>query len=360
MSKTNPFKILIVQLVSNGDCLMATTIARQIKLDFPNSELTWAISYKCKQVIINNPYVDKIWEVNYDENSSHFSGAWYRIKNDVSSMSYDRIFFTQIYPENESNYDGTTRSSLFKSYPRITVPIQPTVRLCDKEVENVKAFIKNYQIENYSHKVIFECTPSSNQSPLSLETGLIISQKLVEKIDSLIVVISTHLNFKSPHPRIINGSELTYRENAELSKYCSFLIGCSSGISWLLTSDWAKKLPTIQIIDGNAFGFRFASMKYDFKYWGLDTNHIIETDISDDQDIFNLIEFAINNFENAKVKYDKDFKPNIDYCCHLMVSYFKKGEIVNFMRVYTNFGKRNGVWFKTLFVFFKTIFRKSK
>jgi ADP-heptose:LPS heptosyltransferase len=61
-----PKKILIVHLVSNGDCLYVTAIARQIKIDYPGSHLTWIISNLCSQVLINNEYVDQveIWPVS--------------------------------------------------------------------------------------------------------------------------------------------------------------------------------------------------------------------------------------------------------------------------------------------------------
>ena len=57
-------KILLVQLFSNGDCLYATTVARQIKKDYSGCHLTWAIAGFCKTIIANNPYVDEIMEVN--------------------------------------------------------------------------------------------------------------------------------------------------------------------------------------------------------------------------------------------------------------------------------------------------------
>ena len=57
-------KILLVQLFSNGDCLYATTIARQIKNDYPGCHLTWAIAGFCKSIIANNPFVDEVVEVN--------------------------------------------------------------------------------------------------------------------------------------------------------------------------------------------------------------------------------------------------------------------------------------------------------
>ena len=51
--------ILFVQLGSMGDCLLATTIARQIKeVDYPNCHLTWMIGDIFETVIKNNPYVD--------------------------------------------------------------------------------------------------------------------------------------------------------------------------------------------------------------------------------------------------------------------------------------------------------------
>ena len=43
-----PKKIILVQLYSNGDCLYATAVARQIKQDFPGSHLTWAIAHFVK------------------------------------------------------------------------------------------------------------------------------------------------------------------------------------------------------------------------------------------------------------------------------------------------------------------------
>lgn len=54
------FKILLVQLYSNGDCLYATAVARQIKQDHPDAHLTWAIADFCKQIIHANPYVDDV------------------------------------------------------------------------------------------------------------------------------------------------------------------------------------------------------------------------------------------------------------------------------------------------------------
>ena len=52
MINNEPKNILLVQLFSNGDCLYATTIARQIKQDYPGCKLTWAIASFCKDIIV--------------------------------------------------------------------------------------------------------------------------------------------------------------------------------------------------------------------------------------------------------------------------------------------------------------------
>jgi len=57
-------KILLAQLNSNGDCLYATVIAKQIKeVDYPECHLTWAVNSYCRQSVLFNPYVDEIWEI---------------------------------------------------------------------------------------------------------------------------------------------------------------------------------------------------------------------------------------------------------------------------------------------------------
>ena len=72
MISNDPKKILLVQLFSNGDCLFATAVARQVKTDFPNCNLTWAIAAFCKNIIALNPYVDMFIIMGYDY---YYSGS---------------------------------------------------------------------------------------------------------------------------------------------------------------------------------------------------------------------------------------------------------------------------------------------
>ena len=142
-------KILIIHLMSLGDCLMVTAVARQIKHDHPGCRLTWAISQNCRQIIENNPFIDDIWEVQHEKSESPFADVWYKVKKEAEERKqageFDEIISTQIFPDNIYNFDGTTRSSTFRGYSgKISVPVTPIISLFDYEVECVKYFAVKY------------------------------------------------------------------------------------------------------------------------------------------------------------------------------------------------------------------------
>ena len=300
-------KILLGQLNSFGDCLYATTIARQIKTDFPGCHLTWAIGSMCSSILEGNPYVDEVWEVPLSH-IEEVPNVWKNFKNEALRRKkrgdFDEMYLTQIAPDNLHNYDGTIRSSIFRSYPYpITVPIAPVVRLTQTEVGNVQLFAKSHDLTNKSHVILFECSPKSGQSFVTHEFAMKVAQKLISRIPDLSIVLSSNLPFQSSDERIIDGSVLSFRENAELTKYCSLFIGSSSGISWLCTSDWAKPLPMIQLINPNSFWF--ASFVHDYKYWGLPVDSIIEMTNCSTDTLLSCIFVAIRDgFDLARVKFN--------------------------------------------------------
>lgn len=340
-------RILLVHLVSLGDCIYVTAVARQIKQDYPGCHLTWAISNRCSQVIQNNPYVDEIWEVYLEKMSDAWESAWEETKKKALEKKekglYDFLFFTQLYPDNIGNYDGTIRSSTFRGYPcPISIPITPFIRLNDKEIENVKNFVTQNRIAKFKHIILFESSPGSIQSPMNNFFALKISKKIIDNFEDAVVLITSHQKIDTHHDRIIDASTLTFRENAELSKYCNLLIGCSSGITWLLTSNWAKKIPTIQILKTGAITFEFASVSYDLEYWGQPIDHIIEITKFDEEYIYNCVKMTLEEgIYEARKKYNEKLKPRIISLVLIIgdLIYFKKfKEIIDVVR---NFRNRN-------------------
>ena len=102
------------------------------------------------------------------------------------------------------------------------------------------------------------------------------------------------------------------RENAELTKHCTLLIGCSSGLSWLATSDWAKPLPTVQL-----YGRRATfpnSLARDHRRWGLPTGGILEMlDCPPDRLRACLKAVFREGFPAARTRFHEDICPAHSY-----------------------------------------------
>jgi len=133
----NPRRILLVQLYSNGDCLFATAVARQIKQDFPGCHLTWLIAKSCKDIISGNPYLDEVQVT--DEVDKNDVIAFRELKKKVfqekKERRWDEVFVTHNMDDNQALYDGTIRGMIFRAYPSpVTVTVQPVLVLSE-EVE---------------------------------------------------------------------------------------------------------------------------------------------------------------------------------------------------------------------------------
>jgi hypothetical protein len=309
-------KILLGQLAARGDCLYATTVARQIKHDYPDCHLTWAVGTMCASLLTNNPYVDQIWEIPVDDHAG-VKDAWLQFEKQANEYKnngvFDEIFLTQIYPNNFQNYDGTVRSSIFRGYPNpITVPVSPVIYLTDEEVFNANKFIEKHQIQNYSNVILFEFAYKSGQSFLTKDFALTVATKLVNENPDLAIILSSHEPINTGHPAIIDGSPLSFRENAEITKYCDLLVGCSSGITWLCTSEWAKSLPMIQLLKKDCSVF--ASVTHDFNYFGLDASQVIEiTDCSEQHIVNCIMTFFNENLSVAHQNYHEHINLNFNH-----------------------------------------------
>jgi hypothetical protein len=349
-------KILLIHLGAYGDCVIATTIARQIKVDYPDSYLTWAIAERFASAVENNPYVDDIWKVDIKKGEPFLSLAWRNqfqkaINSRFPKGSLDIIFDTMIHPNNRSHYDGTIRSATFNNYLKpITVPIDPVMRLYDAEIERVRIFAERHELSKYKHVILFECTPGSDQSVLNLEIGLKMAQQIVDSKPDAIIIISTYLPVPSIHPRIIAANMLSFRENLALSHYCTFLIGGSSGLSWLLTSASAKKLETVQFLT-RQLSAGFASMVYDFTYFGLSSAHILESQEKDPSAMAIIVLAALSDFADARATYHEELRPYFwNWLYFVDWPHGLKGILLSYRTMFS-FIRRNGLRLSDLFEF---------
>jgi hypothetical protein len=339
-------KILLGMLVANGDCLMATVLAKQIKKDYPGCHLTWAISNLCRGVIDGNPDVDAVWEIQLNNKKEAEKEGWYRFESAALQRKergeFDEVFFTQIYPNNVHRFDGTTRSTIYNAYPHpVTVDARPVLRLTEEEINKVAEFAATHQLHRYKHVLLFECSSFSGQSFVTPDWALEVSRRLLNVREDLFIILSTHLPMDNLPPRMAVASALSLRENAELTKYCSLLLGCSSGITWIATTDWAKRLPMLQFLKRGK-GFTFASVAYDHRYWGLDDQLIIETT---NEDISVAVKMVLQVLENGVPAVRKEFhmqlRPRIISLLKYWFMFFRKGKFGKSFQIIRNFRRRN-------------------
>lgn len=298
-------KILLVHLYSNGDCLYATAIARQIKSDFPNCHLTWAIASFCKNILNGNPYVDEVLEVK--EVVKNDVAAFRKFKREVaewkSAGKYDEVFVTHNADTNQAYYDGCIRSSVLRAYQRpITVPVKPVLVLSEQEKNNALVFANNQQLQNYQQVILFEYAPLSGQSNITKGDAILIAEKIVAK-GNFAVILSSANKIIHTNKAIIDGSELTFRETAHLTHYCTFLLGSSSGITWMSTSEAGKLLPMIQMLNPNSSWLNAISR--DFERFGIATNNVIELIEYNNEFIVESVLSALKNFSQAKKQYNQ-------------------------------------------------------
>ena len=307
-NSSRSLRILLGQLGANGDCLFATAIARQIKTDYPGCHLTWAIGSAYRHVINGNPFVDQVWEIPIT-NHQELWDKWEQFEKEAivrkESDDFDEIFLTQIPPYNFKNFDGTVRASIFRGYPRpITESVAPVIRLSTNEIENTHCFAETHCLAERKHVVLFECAPGSAQSFVTPEFAIEVAQKLIKLVPDVCIILSSNLLMPVTDKRIIDGSILSFRENAELTKYCTLVVGCSSGISWLCTSDWAKPLPMVQLLAKDKSVY--ASFIHDYEYRKASTNSFIEmTDCSPDKVAKCLTAIFHDGFSNARLIFNE-------------------------------------------------------
>ena len=349
MAKQN---ILLVHLNSNGDCLFTTVIAKQIKeIDYPECHLTWAISNRCKQTIILNPHVDQIWEIPTAESLAS-EKEWIEVVSNAEQRKaagdFDIIFYIQLIIQNALKFDGGIRSSTYNNYPnKITVSHKPVLRLSENEVKRVKEFAKMHHLHQYKQVILIECGPESFKSFLTPISMLDWAIKITASQKDVAIILSSNKKIDSPTSSIIDGSVLSFRENAELTKYCTLFIGCSSGISWLTTTDWAKPLPKIIITNYNYW--LFSSMVYDHQFVGLPVNDIIEMkgDKTVIQRLHNCTLAVLHGSFNAtKNQYHQPFKiNNYSFIYKLCRDSFKRMEFISPLPILKRCFNRNGFSF---------------
>jgi hypothetical protein len=297
-------RVALVQLVSYGDCLLATLVARQIKRDHPGCHLTWVIGDIFASILDGNPHVDAVHKIVLTSRYEALSSGWEKAKTWVADQvrigNLEKAYFTQIFPDNLRYYDGLIRTTMYGAYGKpITGPHLPEVFLTEAENRNVADFAVKHCLREFKHVFLFECGPRSGQSPLTPARAEALAHALGKYHPEVVFLMSSKETLVQPSPQVVDASCLTYRENAALARHCTGLVGCSSGITWLTTSTAAKALPMLQILASSTGVFKFASVAMDFRRLRLDESRVIEMMEPGDTRIMSCIEKWLSESHSA-------------------------------------------------------------
>lgn len=338
-------RVLLGQLGAAGDCVYATTVARQIKADDPDCHLVWAIGSMFRHVIAGNPHVDEVWEVPL-AGRADMAATWKSFEREARARKargeLDDLFLTQIDPGNYQNFDGTVRASIFRGYPRpITVPVTPVIRLGDDEIARVRDFARVHRLEENGPAVIFECAHGSGQSSVTSDWALAVARVVVREVPNVKLVMSSHVGQSLDETAIIDGSGLKFREYAALTHHASFLIGCSSGLTWVCTSDAARTLPTLQLLTRRVG--MCGAVVHDLEYWGLPSDHVIEMrDAAPEHAAACMVDMISHSVAHARSAYHERFDLTLGYYYTVMLSLLHQGRVATVAQSMRNVIARYG------------------
>ena len=160
-------RYFIYQLAAFGDCLFATIVVKQLKHNDPNCEITWGISKRYVSILKNNPYVDKILEFDIDpKTASRYDLSKHEtvINNIEKEFGLNFIYLQLVSKKHIHHLYTTLRYTVIKVFGGpITVSKKAVLYLDQQEKDTVKEFIIKNEINSYSTKILFECSPTSGQ-----------------------------------------------------------------------------------------------------------------------------------------------------------------------------------------------------
>jgi REP element-mobilizing transposase RayT len=291
-------------LFSNGDCLLALPILSEIRKEHPYALITWQVAPFSKHFLLNNPEIDVISETDEVKkyNIKSFRKYKSRILMEYKKDIWDKVYFLQPTDTNQANYDGTIRSMLYNTFGRIPTDIVPKLYLTNDEISTCSKFSVKHNLSSFNKVILFEFAPQSGQLKIELADALFIANQIC-KDENVAIVLSSSIKMINNNPKIIDGSELGIRETGGLLKYCHLVIGCSSGLSWMATSNIGYNIPLIQIID--PFALWVNPMSRDFKQMNI-TQPLIELYSFDKQTIIECVNLALSSFEQSRNKFQKE------------------------------------------------------
>jgi hypothetical protein len=280
--------------------------------------LTFIVAREYASILVGNPDVDSVETIDLSVAGDPYADGWRSVRRSVEGRvkagEFTRAFFTQILPDNCTLYDGLIRSTTYRGYGgKVKGPHRPVLVNTVEEVERALKFATDHGFNQFRHVFLFECSPGSGQSVMDTTRAEAIAQSVLATTHGDVLFV---LSSPSPLQKALRGladaSQLTFRENAALTNYCTGFVGCSSGLTWLATSEAARPLPMLQILTRAPKQFlSFASVACDFRKFGLDWSKVIELPDPDNARVVEcLLRWIEQGYGAARSDFHEPLQPS--------------------------------------------------
>lgn len=331
-------RVLIGYLGENLGLIYSTPLAKQIKSDFSDAHITWAVSKSSKYILDGNPDIDEY--LILDDNNTINGVDIYKFADEKYKQNiFDEVIFSQI-SYNFSNYDGVLRTSILKAYKnKYTIPLNPYLYLNELEMDEVQNFVSSNFIFKFKNKILIDC---SSESIITPQFAYDLSLKIVDFLPDTCVVLTEFPANTDTYQEIIDGSHLNLKQFAYLTNYMNLIVGSNDSIIEASQSDLGKQVPTILLYDSNST--KLNSLKYDLDYWEINNDHIIELFGLSEEKLIGAIEAIFEMGGISTLDLFNELLPNkySKYLDELLQKINETDDINLVSKSLLNFIRRNG------------------
>lgn len=263
-------RIAIVKLSALGDIVHAMVVLQYIKKNIPDIVIDWYVEQKFSDILINNPHIDNIFELNLKNNKIGFLKEYKKLKK-LSSNNYDLVIDLQgliksaivskILCKNVIGFDkNSLRESLASIFYTKSFSIAYEKNVINRNIELISKAL-DLEIPNLQEKKPFLFTKSKlNIKPtLLIIVGSSWPSKIYPKEHFIKIINSLHVDTfvswgnqteEEDAKYICNNTnaqllpKLTIDELKDIVLNSSLVIGADSGPTHMA---WAMNIPSITI-----------------------------------------------------------------------------------------------------------------
>jgi hypothetical protein len=339
-------RVLICLQGNNGDCLHGALLARQIKHDTPDAHITYVTATGRAGLHANNPNIDEVWPVEPKPGVNFIDMT---IFTEIEAMrrhargEFDRLYLSQIWPNNLQNYDGSCRPSVLRSYGLpITVPIENIINFTDAELDHAAYLIMNSNFFDYEHRILFECQSLSGASYMTPDLAQTVAGIVYDELPNTAIMLISPQDLELKHPNTKHAKLNSLREVAALTRAATLFVGAGSGCTVIASSPPSQPLPMILCLSA-APGGAYSSFAHDFAYWGMPNDHILETTNESPVAIAAaIVEACQNGIGPARQAFHEVIPVNIDNYKSLVETLSMTHRYIDMARSVMNVAERYG------------------